>query len=251
MKCMVFLSSVAVIISCYSCTNKGGTAKVICSDLEKFTSGVGVINIEQRSLGEVILLDTVTKAAYYLRRFNIPNSRIDVSTSRDSMVMLTSSKLQIQLSGDVNKASQKVKAEVETTITNNTTFYLSNCIRKSIHDPSVEVTINDQEMGNIYKRALGQNENVILAIVTSVLYADRFEFRLRNSSESSAGASIISVGDFKISVDYTCKNSLTIDAKQDGIFYKVSFFRLDKDNNLIFSTPKIDITEYSTVQNAL
>lgn len=165
------------------------------------------------------------------------------------MTLLSTSEMELQFEGDISVASENVKANVRSTIDNNTTFFLSNCIRKNITDPSAQINQIDPNYFSEHKAVLKKSPKYILAMVTSILYADKFEFRLKNQTNGEIGSNIIEVGSFKVSVSYACQNSIQINAKQDGIFYKVSYYTLGDDGELKFTPVSIDLTKYAMSQN--
>lgn len=232
-----------------SCAENNGSVKVTCNDVEKIQSNLGIINISQRSLGDIILLDTLTKSSFYMRHLEIPKKNIESSTARDSMILLSSSVMNFHFEGDVSKADEVIKASITSNIENNTMFFLSNCIRKTIYSPVNEINYSDSTYESEYKNILQKDKRYVLAFVTSILCADKFEFRLKNQSNGEVGTNIIEVANFKVAINYTCQNNIRINARHDGVFYKVSFFTLDNNNKLVFTPMNIDLSEYNMSQS--
>lgn len=241
--------SICIFLGLNSCTENDGAIRVTCNDVESIQSGLGIINISQRSIGDIILLDTSIQSSFFISHIQIDERDISTTTIRDSMTLLSTSEMELQFEGDISVASENVKANVRSTIDNNTTFFLSNCIRKNITDPSAQINQIDPNYFSEHKAVLKKSPKYILAMVTSILYADKFEFRLKNQTNGEIGSNIIEVGSFKVSVSYACQNSIQINAKQDGIFYKVSYYTLGDDGELKFTPVSIDLTKYAMSQN--
>ncbi len=247
-----FLSNITLIFFVFSVCGckKGGQISVFCTNIEQFESEMGIINIGQKSLGNVLLIDTISKRAFLLASIDATASETKSSTIRDSLVMLSSTKFKIQLSGDIANASPQVKGEIKSEIDNETTFFLSNCVRKNIeHIPQRLNYVNSKDPQN-YEAPLKNNVNTIIAVVTSMTYADRFEFRLRKQSDASASLNTITVGNYNLKVNYSCQNGLNIHAKQDGIFYKVNYYTLHL-NNFVLLAKRINLNEYEMGENSL
>lgn len=237
---LIFASFIASITGCKS------TASVACTEVEKFQSRSGVVNIPHFGLGDIILLDTVRKTGQFILHCQITSNNISVTPPVDSIEILTSTGFTIGLKGKVSKANENIQAEVKSNISNNTTFFLSNSVRKNVVNPSTE--INGTTVLPTLKSAILNNTNVICMFVSGIVYADKFEFRVKKSVQSEANANIIKVGDFKVNVSYDCQGSLTIDSKNGGVFFKSTFFRLgNSQNQLVVHSSDIDIYKYQLV----
>lgn len=241
----ILLSLAAIIIT--GCSSNKAT--VSCTKVEKFQSDVGIINIPQFKIGDAILLDTVKKLGTFILNAKISDGDISASAPIDSTVILTETGFDINLSGDVSKASANVQANIKSTISHNTTFFLSNSVRKNISNPFTE--INKPDNLPTIKTALANNKNTVCMFVSGIVYADKFEFRIKNSSGGSANANILKFGNFSIQIQYTCQGSLNVDSKNGGIFYKPSFYSLNAtQNQLLLQSLKIDLSDY-TLQQAI
>jgi hypothetical protein len=222
------------------------TANVACTDVEKFQSNVGVLNMPHFGLGDVILLDTIHKTGQYILHCQIQSNNISTTPPIDSIVILTSTGFSIDLKGKVTKANADIQAEVKSSISNNTTFFLSNSIRKNALNPTSEINI-----GTAFepiKSALINNNNVVCMFISGIVYANKFEFRVKKSAQAEANANIIKVGDFNVNVSYNCQGSLELDAKNGGIFFKGTFYKLNSaQNSLVLFTSNIDLSKYKLV----
>ena len=185
------------------------SASVACTQVERFQARSGVVNIPHLKIGDVILLDTLKKVGEYILHCQISDSNISATPPIDSIEILTSTGFTIDLQGKVSKAKTDVQANVRSSISNNTTFFLSNSIRKNVVNPTTE--INNISVFPSLKSAVQNNSNVICIFVSGVVYADKFEFRIKKSVQAEANANIIKVGDFKVNVTYDCSGSLVID----------------------------------------
>ncbi|PJJ80015.1 hypothetical protein [Mucilaginibacter auburnensis] len=238
----LLLFAAIVITGCGS-----SNATVTCKKVEKFQSDAGIINIPQFKVGDAILLDTVKKVGTFILNSEIADADISASAPIDSTVILTETGFDINLSGDVSKASASVQANVKSTISRNTTFFLANSVRKNISNPFNEIN----KPGNMpaIKSALVNNKNTVCMFVTGIVYADKFEFRIKNSAGGSANANILKFGNFSIQIAYTCQGDLKIDAKNGGIFYKPSFYGLNAaKDQLLLQALKIDLSGYNFYQ---
>jgi hypothetical protein len=222
------------------------TANVACTEVEKFQSRSGVVNIPHFGLGDVILLDTIKKTGQYLLHCQITSDNISATPPIDSIEILTNTGFTIGLTGKVAKANADVQADVKSEISNNTTFFLSNSVRKNVINPSTE--INQTSIFPTLKSAIQNNNDVICMFVSGIVYADKFEFRVKKSSQTEASTNIIKVGEFNVKVSYDCQGSLIVDAKKGGVFFKSSFFRLDDaKNQLVVHASDIDLSKYKLV----
>lgn len=238
-----FFGFALLFMTMYGCKS---AAKVACSDVERFQSNSGVVNIPHFGLGDVILLDTVKKTGQFLLHTSINPGTISATPPIDSIEILTNTGFTIDLSGKVATASANVQAEVKTEISNNTTFFLSNSVRKNMFNPSIN--INEASAFPTIKNAILNNNNMVCMYVSGIVYADKFEFRVKKSSQVEANANIIKVGEFKVNVSYDCQGSLAIDSKNGGVFFKSSFFRLnDATTQLVVHSADIDLSKYKLV----
>lgn len=250
MKKPTYLVSLVIIaiVTFQSC--KSNRASVSCTNIEKFQSNTGVINIPKFVLGKVIILDTVNKKATSILNILIDPNKVSVSEPIDTTEVLTKTAFITNLSGRVSRASQDIKAKVQTAITNNTTFFLTNSFRKDIVNPAL--AINESSSFQTIKNAVQNNRNLVPMIVSGIIYADKFRFKLKKGTNVDADASIVSVGEFKVEVKYDCEGSIKIDSKQGGIFFKGTFFKLSSSGEqLVFTSSNIDFTEYDLTQAIL
>lgn len=244
--CGLLLLCIALSLGC----GKSGQITATCTDVGTFESKMGIVNIAQMSLGTVLLLDPVHKKAGYLGKLGFSNGEINTSTKRDSMILLSTAKFKTALSGEVAEAPSKIKAAIETEINDQTAFFLSNSVRKDIQNTTYLVNHAPAKDRDSYLSALSANDKTMIAVITSVVYADKFEFRTQASSSLSAGVNTINVGDYKLAVSYSCQNALAINAKQDGIFYKVTYFTL-QNGQFVLRSLDIKLNEYEFDENAL
>ena len=166
------------------------------------------------------------------------------------MVMLSSMDLTVQFTGAFTKAPANVKAEAASHIKNSTTFYLSNCVRKNLNNATEALDNAQQHNNQAYSKALQHNPHGIIGVVTSMTYADKFEFRLQRELGAHMGINTMTVGDYQLQVDYACQNSLKVDAKQDGIFLKVSYYTF-ADSTFGLWAKSINLVDYDMAENAL
>jgi len=232
----------------FSQTGCKSTAIVSCTNVEKFQARSGVINIPHFKLGDVILLDTVKKMGQFIMHCAIQPSNISETPPIDSIEILTNTSFSIGLEGKVSKAKVDVQADVKSNISNRTTFFLTNSIRKNVENPSSE--INGKEYLLQLRSAIQNNKNVICMFVSGIIYADNFEFRVKKESGSKVKANIIKVDDFKINVSYACEGSLDIDSKNGGVFFKSTYFRLDPGQDLlVIHSIDLDLSKYNLIES--
>lgn len=240
------LGLLVILVLSISQTGCKSTASVACTDVEKFQARAGVVNIPHFGLGDVILLDTIKKTGEYVLHCQIPSGNISATPPIDSTEILTSTGFTIELKGKVSNANADVQADVKSNISNNTTFFLANSVRKNVVNPSTE--INGITVFPTLKSAIQNNSNVICMFVSGIVYADKFEFRVKKSVQWDGNAHIIKVGDFKVNVSYDCQGSLAIDAKNGGVFFKSTFFKLSTNTNqLVVYSGDIDLSKYKLI----
>jgi hypothetical protein len=236
-----FILLAAGLYSLYGCKSY---ANVTCTNVEKFQSRSGVINIPKFQNGDIIAIDTTEKVGMYLLHTQVPDSDISADAPIDSTVILTTTAFSIDLTGKIQKAAANIQAQAKSTINNNTTFFLAKSQRKNVKDPSS--FINLQQYHKTLVDAYTNNKNVIFLYVSGIVYADQFEFRVLKSQTYNAQANIVKVGDFKVEVNYNCEGSLNIDARQGGIFFKSTFFNYNAASDRFLPlVADIDLSKYN------
>jgi vacuolar-type H+-ATPase subunit E/Vma4 len=232
-----------LIIASYGCKS---TANVSCVNVQKFQSNFGVLNSNMFENGDVIVIDTLNKNGIRILSIPMNSSEIASYSPVDTFEILTETGFEIQLTGKIaKKGSSTVQAQAKTRISKETTFLLSNAIRKNVKNPQKILTSNSLIRSQIIQN-LKDNPNNIIFMVSGIVYADNFDFRIKRSSEYQGQANVMKVGNFKLDVNYNCSGSLRIQAEQGGVFYKLTLFKLIDDRLAAFN-PTINIAEYKFI----
>src|SRR5690348_14544034 len=105
-------------------------ARVNCTNVEKFESGSGVLNVGLQKLGDIIILNKKSKIGNYFLSIPLQQSDFTVpDVPIDTLEVLTNTSFEIQLAGDISKDPDilNLKIETQNTISKNTMFFLKNC----------------------------------------------------------------------------------------------------------------------------
>lgn len=240
---LVSILIILVVISLESCKS---VASVSCVNVQQFQSNSGVLNSNMFNNGDILLLDTIRKEGTRIMSLDVPTSDLSVTDPLDTFEILTETGFEIQLSGRIEKGgSEQVKAQAKSRISRETTFLLRNSIRRNVKNPELLITSNST-INNQVIRSIADNPNNIAFMVSGVVFADDFNFRVKKSSEFKGEANVMKVGEFKLDVDYNCKGSIRLSAKQGGVFYKGTFFRVI-DGRISAFNPPIDLSKYDLI----
>ncbi|WNH09922.1 hypothetical protein [Thalassobellus suaedae] len=221
------------------------TARVACTEVDKFQSRAGILNVPNFTQGDIFMIDTLAKRGDYLMHIDILDNELSISPKIDSTEILTNTSFSIAFEGAIEKASQSVKVDASNKIKNNTTFFMTNHFRKNIKTPSTK--INDNQVVKELSTISLSNSNIVFGMVTGIVYADDFEFRVKKSIQAGGKSNVIKSGKFKINVNYECEGSVVVDAKNGGIFFKVTVFEYDKSKNKLIARTGFDLSKYELV----
>jgi len=235
---ILFVLTLTILTSC-------NTAKVSCTDVDKFQSRAGILNVPNFTQGDVFMIDTLKKRGDYLMHLDILETELSISPKIDSTEILTNTSFQIAFEGAIEKASQSVQADASNKIKNNTTFFMTNHFRKNVKKPTSKM--NTTEVVDEIATISNSNSNIVFGMVTGIVYADDFEFRVKKSVQAGGKANVIKTGKFKIDVNYECEGSVVVDAKNGGIFFKVTVFEYDKIQKKLIARTGFDLSEYELV----
>lgn len=221
------------------------TARVACTEVDKFQSRAGILNVPNFTQGDIFMIDTLEKRGDYLMHIDINEDELSTSPKIDSTEILTNTSFQIAFEGKIEKASQSVQADASNKIKNNTTFFMTNHYRKNVKTPTTKMNANEviSELSTISK----SNSSIVFGMVTGIVYADDFEFRVKKSVQTGAKANVIKTGNFKVNVNYECEGSVIVDAKNGGVFFKVTVFEYDATKNKLIARTGFDLSEYELV----
>lgn len=248
MKKILLILPVLLLIS--AC-KKEGSASVSCNQVEKFQSNLGLINLPKFTHGNIIRLNPKTKTTDQVINLSMTdNDYSPLSTRSDTETVLTNTKFSIVLSGDITKADQSIQAKVKNEISNNTMYYLTQSYRKSMKDALGKLNSDSIAIARI-KEFAAVDTNCFFIIVSSIVYADEFKFKVKRETSVDANAHIINIGDFSLSVTYDCEGAINISSKNNGIFFKPTFFRysLGKDKIEPLGNNDVNLSDYSWINS--
>lgn len=235
--------SLAVVSAFQGCKSYGDCS---CTNVQKFSSNVGTINIPQLVIGDVVILDTITKTAQTKTNIFIPEKLKSIGTPVDTTMILSTATLDVALSGSIAKASASIQAQAKTDILQNTVFFMKNSISKTIRP--TDSLMNLPNILTSLKKVLQNNQHAVIFFVSKVIYADNFNFQIKSSTSTDANANIVHTGNFDVNVSYSCQGSLRLNSKSGGLLFKGSYWGLTNDgNSLVLKTYKINISDYSFV----
>ena len=242
----VILSFLCLII--VSGCKKEGTVTVSCSQVDKYQSPAGVLNVPHFIIGDVIVLNTKTKKAFFKGHLDVSGSELSESEPIDTFVVLTETSFDVDFQGELNEPKYaKVQTDVKSMIEKNTLFYLVNNIRKNTKDPDL-IMNRDSLLAKRWQE--GISDDVIFMFVSGIVFADDFQFKLRNATTTSTDTQVLTYGTIKLIVSYKCKGSVKVDAKRGGIFFKGSFYKPNKDKNgfVMLTDAIVNLADYELYQ---
>jgi hypothetical protein len=228
---------------------KEGTAAVKCGRLEKFKGDVGNLNSANLALGSIIVINTQAKVGNYLSSVKPGDANIVTSPPVASEEDTFARSFDVDTSANVPST---VNAEIKSSINSQTKVVGKNLKRVSINDVASLVNATDaatQSIKNVYSK---NDPNILVLVVSAVVYADSTQLELKNSTQVSGNASVLKYGDYKLTVSYQCSDTVNRQGSQFGAYFKTTLVRYDTTKNAIvpdFSTP-FDFTNYD-FSNAL
>lgn len=235
----ILISPLTLLQNCKS------VASVSCVNVQQFQSNSGVLNSNMFANGDILLLDTIRKVGTRIFTLEIQSSDLSSTNPIDTFEILTETGFEIQLSGRIAKGgSDQVKTQAKSRITKETTFFLENSVRKNVKNP--ESVISSSPVNSQLVRNIRDNPNNIAFMITGIVYADNFDFRIKKSSEFKGEANVMKVGDFKLDVSFNCQGSIVVNSKQGGIFYKGTFFKV-LDNRIATINPSVNLSKYDLI----
>ena len=200
---------------------------------------MGVINLPKYVNGSLVKIFLNEKTGLRIGKMRIPDSLIAVTKPIDSIVVLSNTDFSFSFSGDISKADQHIQIQLENVVSNNSAFFLSNYFDSTVSQPIQLLNYNNDFRSTLKSQ---QEENSIFMMIQNITYANKFEFRIKQGNNSDANLNLVSIGDFKVKVNYACQNSIQINASNGGVFYKALFFKYDKKSDSFMTVPPIDLS---------
>jgi len=228
MKSVYFFVIILFTFAFISCKSK---ALVSCVNVEHYQSASGIVNLPQVGIGDVFLIDTVTKITSYMGHVNVLAASLNTDQPPRDIDVLITATFSISFTGKIEKADKGVQAGLESTIGNSTIFHLKNSYRTSDIDPGK--SINKATFINSIRDAYNNNNNLVFGYVSALVYADTFNLMIKQQQGYANEVNVVHQGGYKVKVNYNCEGNLHIDSKKAGMFFKVSTYKFDpKDSKL-------------------
>jgi hypothetical protein len=230
---------------------KEETAVVKCGKLEKFKGDIGNLNSPNFSLGSIIVLDSKAspKSGSYLTSVSIPGSAQNPSPPVASADETFASSLTVSMSASIPAG---VQADIATALNQDTSVTVRNLKRVSVNDVAAIVDASPAAKKSVATILQAAKPGVMVAIISTVSYADSTILNVKNASTLSSGAKLLTYGDYKLTVTYSCSDSVNRTGNQFGAFFKATLLAYDAKNDHVVASPSqnVDFSEYD-LSNAL
>lgn len=228
---------------------KDATATVQCGKLEKFRGDVGYFNSANLALGSLVVIDTSQKTGTFLSSIAPASSDTTISPTVGSEESHFASTFEVEASANVPAT---VTANIKAAINNQTSVLTTNLKRVSINDAASVLNKTPNAVDSVRDAYVSGGSSILVLFVSSIAYADSTHIELANSTQTTADASIMAYGDYKIAVTYKCSGSVNRTGQQFGAYFKTTVVRYDATKKMLvadFNT-SLDLSNYNFV-NAL
>lgn len=251
--CLV-LSLVTLITIAAKCDgdtqNIGATAD--CGEGETFESRLGIVNVPQLSIGDYFWVNWTDSSSSYLGRITYsPSSDVVTDASKDEVTIDYDADLEIAFDADL---PETVESSLKTHISKSSELSAYNVQRRSLNNVFALANA-DRDAKSAISNLLERSPDVVIYAVHSVQNADSLSIGLASGSQSGASVSVVSFGQFKLTVTYQCNNTLGMVAGNEPspVFFKVSALGYDAGDDLLFpntaaETSLLGINMTSTLQ---
>jgi hypothetical protein len=217
---------------------------VKAQSLQNYSGNIGTLNTSQQNLGNVLLLNTRTKRAIFLRKLSVNESDLDKTPTITSTTESFSSELNISFDADIPNA---VKVGLSSLLKEGTKLTVFDYSRITVKDPLAVVRGGTSLIEDL-KRYAGRNDIVFL-FVGSVIPAKSVEMSYEDSKKTDLATNVLKYGDYKFSITYVSNEDLKRVTNQAYAFFRPVPFRisLDQTGTLIISADdqyKENLSEY-------
>jgi len=222
---------------------KSRNATARCGKLETFQSRLGTVNENQFPLGALLVVNPATRTGFSFGILpGLTASDWEDSQSAGKFDDHFDGSVVIDTSADVPST---VKLELAAQIADKSTIELTNLRRRSLVDP---VGVASARAIDSIRSTLQANPGSLVFIVSALSYADSASVSIAQSSTASA-TTTVSIGDFKLSVKYSCDDMLQMAGHQTGLFIHTTPVRLTTsgalavDAAVTLSLSEVDLSE--------
>lgn len=238
------LPTVGALVLLAACKSWSATAK--CTDIERYHSNVGILNLPHFSAGTVLQFGEVDgkKVATTLGRLNT-EGHMKPGAQFETLEAGLESVLEVSFSADV---PMTVQAETKTRIMEGSQLLLTKSMRKDI-DNAVALLTNDTQMKTEVLNAAKAAPDSKFGIVSGVITSASAEVRLKSATSVTGNVSIVNTGSGKLSVTYQCDGFAKYTGNASEGFFKTMTLKVDPDAGTIQSVlDPIPVWEYDLNQ---
>jgi hypothetical protein len=212
----LLLTSMLVLTAC----PKKGTATVSCGHIDKLQSGLGMLNLPQMKLGNVVQVSGTTVA--FKDAMDMTSGDVSLTPGDTATEIANSTALDITFSANIPGTAD---AGLKTALTNNMQLKLTNSQRHQIDHPETVVNrdSNKARLLGFFEHAGAGDKFLLIHAGNS---AESVKFELKNGAANELHANIPGVGDFKLTIDYECQGSLSKAISAANSNNMVAFFKV-------------------------
>ena len=229
-KLVLFLAPglMGLLVACVQHRNVTAT----CTNIERYHSNLGTVNVPLYGLGKVLLLSTAgsEKRVYGVAALALLDT--DKSTGAQAAELSIQVDASFQLTFDASVPAA-VKAQLETSLSNGTNVVLKNTGRVDLADAVALVDKNSSLKAQMKASAADTSKRFV--VVSSVKTADDLELKLSSSAKGRVEAQVLRFGDYKLNVTYQCAGLARFkgNTATTSVFYGVTPVKYDEMSNAI------------------
>ncbi len=235
------------------CKRKG-SAIVSCTHIEKLETGLGLLNIPDVLVGNVIEIVPSTKKGSHKASIKLDSGDISVTAGNAVTDISHNSGLTITFSANIPGTAT---AALNSTLSDSMQLQLANSKRHQIDNPEPVLNRPDnlRLINGIFQNSLTGHRYLLVFGGNS---ADSVNFALKGGTTNRLTTTIPSVGSFELDVNYQCQGDLTTKAaaitasaanaagngKDLPTFFKVVEIIKNADGSISVTTFDGDIADY-------
>ena len=219
----LFALTLSATLGFYTCNTKKVDALVGCSHIGKLQTGMGLLNVPQELIGNVIVLDPASHATGFGGRLNFADGDLDKSSAEDTTDLSDSSALSINFSADLPAT---VKVTLSSALTDATQLHLEKSERHQFKRPGDLVNSSDNQ--KFITKLIDDNPNTKIVLVDAGVAAQKVTFALKNGTQNTVNVNVPGTGDFELSVNYSCQGDLNQTVSAEATHNIETFFKVDE-----------------------
>jgi hypothetical protein len=214
---------------------------VLCGNFGRAETDLGVLNLAQLRLGDILDLDPQQFTANRVVSFD-PKGVQPPTPEVDSTSLLKKTDFNVSFSVDLPAT---VQADAKAFISTNTAFVLKNSSRTQIADPLGEINADPTLRAKMKEVKTGH----IIMVISGLISAKQLTIKLDKATGTEGGADLFKLGKYEFAVNYDCKSSIEQLAQKGApLFWKGSQAKYDAAaDKLVFDYTPIDLNKFNFV----